>query len=127
MAPKDREKTTFTTQWGTYCYRVMLFGLKNAGDTYQRAATTILHDMIHKEIEVYVDAMIVKSKERESHYTALKFFFPTDQRILVAIESLEMYFWCHSKETAGVLDYTKGHPNRSFQNQGHTRNATAKD
>ena len=75
MAPEDREKTAFTTPWGTYCYRVMPFGLKNAGATYQRAATTILHDMIHKEVEAYVDNMIVKSKEREGHYTALQKFF----------------------------------------------------
>ena len=34
MAPKDMEKTTFLTMWGTFCYRVMLFGLKNAGATY---------------------------------------------------------------------------------------------
>ena len=53
----------------------MPFVLKNAGATYQRAATTILHDMIHKEVEVYVDDMIVKSKEREVHYTALQKFF----------------------------------------------------
>jgi len=65
MALKDREKTTFTTPWGTYCYRVMPIGLKNARATYQRAATTILHDMIHKEVEVYVDDMIVKSKDQE--------------------------------------------------------------
>ena len=63
MPPEDWEKTAFTTPWGTYFYRVMSFGLKNAGATYQRAATTILQDMIHKEVEVYVDDMIVKSKE----------------------------------------------------------------
>ena len=56
MAPEDWEKTTFTTLLGTYCYRVIPFGLKNAGATYQRAATMILHDMIHKEVEVYMDA-----------------------------------------------------------------------
>ena len=44
------------------------FGLKNAGATYQRAATTLLHDMIHKEVEVYVDAMIVKSKKQRRTY-----------------------------------------------------------
>ena len=75
MAPEDREKTAFTTPRGTYCYRVMPFGLKNAGATYQRAATTILHDMIHKEVEVYVDDMTVMSKDRECHYTALQKFF----------------------------------------------------
>ena len=53
----------------------MQFGLKNAGVTYLRAATMILHDMSHKEVEVYVDDMILKSKERKGHYTALKKFF----------------------------------------------------
>ncbi|KAL6311235.1 hypothetical protein AAG906_000551 [Vitis piasezkii] len=50
MAPEDMEKTTFITEWGTYCYRVMPFGLKNAGATYQRAATTLFHDMMHREV-----------------------------------------------------------------------------
>nr|XP_025884738.1 uncharacterized protein LOC112940689 [Solanum lycopersicum] len=52
---EDAEKTAFITPWGVYHYRVMPFGLKNAGATYMRAMTTIFHDMIHKEIEVYVD------------------------------------------------------------------------
>ena len=65
MAPEDMEKTTFITEWGVYCYRVMPFGLKNVGATYQRAATTILHDMMHNEVEVYVDDMIVKSSYNE--------------------------------------------------------------
>ena len=64
MAAEDMEKTSFITQWGTYCYTVMPFGLKNTGATYQRTATNILKDMIHKEIEVYIDDMIVKSKTR---------------------------------------------------------------
>ena len=67
MAPRDMTKTTFTTEWGIYCYIVMPFGLKNAGATYQRMATTLLHDMMHNEVEVYVDDMIVKSKKREGH------------------------------------------------------------
>ena len=61
MAPKDMEKTTFLTMWGTFCYKVMPFGLKNAGPTYQRAMVTLFHDMMHKEIEVYVDDMIAES------------------------------------------------------------------
>ena len=61
MALEDMEKTSFITKWGTYYYRVMPFGLKNAGATYQRAATTLFHDMMHKDVEVYVDDMIVKS------------------------------------------------------------------
>ena len=75
MAPEDMEKTSFITPWGTYCYKVMPFSLKNAGATYQCAATTLLHDLIHKEVEVYVDDMIVKSKDREEHMPALQKFF----------------------------------------------------
>ena len=53
----------------------MLFGLKNAGATYQLAATNLLHDLIHKEVEVYVNDMIVKFKDREGHILALRKFF----------------------------------------------------
>ena len=49
----------------------MPFGLKNAGATYQRAAATLFHDMMHKDVEVYVDDMIVKSQGRADHLAAL--------------------------------------------------------
>ena len=75
MAPEDMEKNSFITPWGTYWYKVVPFGLKNASATYQRAATTMLHDLIHKEVEVYVDNMIIKSKDREGHMLALRKFF----------------------------------------------------
>ena len=75
MAPEDREKTSFITEWGTYCYRVMSFGLKNAGAMYQRAATTLFHDMMHRDVKVYMDYMIVKSRDRADHWVALVRFF----------------------------------------------------
>ena len=75
MAPEDMEKTSFITEWGTYYYRVMPFGLKNAGATYQRAATTLFHDMMHRDVEVYVDDIIVKSRYRADHLAALQRFF----------------------------------------------------
>ena len=53
----------------------MPFSLKNDGVTYQCAATTLLHELIHKEVEVYVDDMIVKSKDCEGHILALLKFF----------------------------------------------------
>ena len=52
----------------------MLFGLKNTGATYQQMAIALLHDMIHKEIEVYVDDMMVESPTREGHFEALDKF-----------------------------------------------------
>ena len=75
MALEDMEKTSFITPWGTYCYKVMPFGLKNAGATYQRVATTLLHDLVHKEVKVYVDDMIVNSKDHEAHIPTLRKFF----------------------------------------------------
>ncbi len=71
MSIEDHEKTAFTTPWGTFCYKVMPFGLKNARATYQRAMTALFHDMINKEMEVYVDDMIVKSHHREDHLSHL--------------------------------------------------------
>ena len=53
----------------------MPFGLKNASTTYQHAATTLLHDLIHKKVEIYVDDIIVKSEDREGHIPALRKFF----------------------------------------------------
>jgi hypothetical protein len=67
MANKDKDKTTFVTPWGTFCYKVMSFRLKNVGTTYQRTMVALFHDMMHKEIKVYVDDMIAKSKEGEDH------------------------------------------------------------
>ena len=75
MAPKDMAKTTFTTEWRICCYTVMQFGLKNAGATYQRMATALLHDMMPNEVDVFFDNIIVKSKDRESHISYLRKFF----------------------------------------------------
>ena len=68
-------KIAFIIEWGIYCYKVMPFGLKNSRATYQRAATALFHDMMHKEVEVYVDDMMVKSKTREGHFEALDKFY----------------------------------------------------
>ena len=53
----------------------MPFDIKNAGATYQRAATTLLHDLIHKEGEAYVNDITLKSKDCEGHIPALRKFF----------------------------------------------------
>ncbi|GAA0172544.1 hypothetical protein LIER_26349 [Lithospermum erythrorhizon] len=56
----DHEKTTFITDYGLYCWRVMPFGLKNVGATYQRMVNTIFKDQIGKNMEIYVVDMLVK-------------------------------------------------------------------
>ncbi|GJT56486.1 reverse transcriptase domain-containing protein [Tanacetum coccineum] len=66
MADKDEEKTAFYTDQGTYFYTKMPFGLKNAGATYQRLVDEAFQSQIGKNVEVYVDDMVVKSRtERE--------------------------------------------------------------
>ncbi|XP_069145404.1 uncharacterized protein [Solanum lycopersicum] len=75
MDEEDAENTTFITPWGVYHYREMSFGLKNVATTYMRAMTTIFYDMIHKEIEVYIDDVIIKSRKNSYHLTHLMKFF----------------------------------------------------
>ena len=77
----------------------MPFGLKNAGATYQRAAIALLHDMIHKEVEVYVDDMIVKSKNRPGHIVALEKFFAKIQQFRMKLNLKK----CTFEVTAGKL------------------------
>uniref|UniRef100_A0A2N9G420 Integrase catalytic domain-containing protein n=1 Tax=Fagus sylvatica TaxID=28930 RepID=A0A2N9G420_FAGSY len=73
MSPKDAEKTAFHTPIRNFHYTVMPFGLKNARATYQRTMTAMFHDMMHREIEDYVDDIVVKSKTRGDHFGILRF------------------------------------------------------
>ena len=75
MAEEDKAKIAFTTHQGTYAYDVMPFDLKIASATYQRAMVTLFHDMMHKEIEVYVDDRIAKSHTCRDHLTDLRKLF----------------------------------------------------
>ncbi|KAL6178882.1 hypothetical protein ACLB2K_050399 [Fragaria x ananassa] len=72
MAFRDAEKTAFHTLYGNFHYTIMPFGLKNVGATYQRAMTAIFHDMMGKEVEDYVDDLVVKSKTRGEHWSILR-------------------------------------------------------
>lgn len=72
MHPEDRDKTVFSTDRGIYCYKVMSFGLKNAGATYQRLVNKMFHDQLGKTMEVYIDDMLVKSLEEEDHISHLE-------------------------------------------------------
>ncbi|RVW87079.1 Transposon Ty3-I Gag-Pol polyprotein [Vitis vinifera] len=103
MAPEDMEKTAFITEWGTYCYRVMPFGLKNAGATYQRAATTLFHDMMHRDVEVYVDDMIVKSRGRADHLDALERFFERIRKFRLRLNPKKCTFGVTSGKLLGHI------------------------
>ena len=67
MHPPDAEKTALITAHGLFCYIVMSFGLKNAEATYQRLVTKMFRSLLGKIIKVYIDDMLVKSKERLDH------------------------------------------------------------
>ena len=76
-AEKDQEKTALITSQGLYCYKVMPFGLKNAGATYQRLVNKMFSRQIGRNMEVYMDDMLVKSKEKPTHLDDLKEMFAT--------------------------------------------------
>ena len=61
LAAEDQEKMAFVTPIGNYHYKVMPFGLKNAGSTYQRMMIRMFELQMGKSIEVYIDNMVVKS------------------------------------------------------------------
>ncbi|KAL0405924.1 UNVERIFIED_CONTAM: hypothetical protein Slati_3906300 [Sesamum latifolium] len=72
LAPEDRKKVSFITSEGTFCYVAMPFGLKNASATYQRLVDKIFHPQIGKNVEVYVDDMLVKGRKVEEHVKDLE-------------------------------------------------------
>ena len=67
LALEDQEKIAFVTPTGNYHYKVMPFGLKNAGSTYQRVMTRMFEPQLGKSIEIYVNDMVVKSKVVSEH------------------------------------------------------------
>ncbi|GAA0159713.1 hypothetical protein LIER_16427 [Lithospermum erythrorhizon] len=75
MYPEDEEKTVCITEYELYCWKVMSFGLKNAGATYQRMVNSIFATQIGRNMEIYVDDMLVKSKLRKDHLENLKEIF----------------------------------------------------
>ena len=108
MAPEDMEKTSFITPWGTFFYKVMPFGLKNAGATYQRAMTTLFHDMIHKEIEVYVDDMIAKSGTEDEHVEYLLKLFQHLRRYKLRLNPNKCTFGVRSGKLLGFIVSQRG-------------------
>ena len=72
MFQLDKDKTTFVTPHKLYYYKVMSFMLKNIGATYQRLMTKIFKSLIDQTVEVYIDDIVVKSKNQSEHTQQLK-------------------------------------------------------
>ena len=81
----------------------MPFGLKNVGATYRRMATALLHDMMHNEVEVYVDDTIVKSKKREGHIVNLMRFLERIKEYRLRLNFTKMHLWGNHGEVVGLL------------------------
>uniref|UniRef100_A0A2N9HIE5 Uncharacterized protein n=1 Tax=Fagus sylvatica TaxID=28930 RepID=A0A2N9HIE5_FAGSY len=108
MAEGDKSKTAFVTHWGTFVYDVMPFGLKNAGATYQRAMVTLFHDMIHHEIEVYVDDMIAKSRTAQDHLTDLRKLFQRLKKYQLRLNPNKCAFGVTSGKLLGFIVSGRG-------------------
>ena len=108
MAPKDEEMTAFRTPKGIYCYKVMPFGLKNAGATYQRAMQKIFDDMLHRIVECYVDDLVVKSRERRNHLEDLRKVFERLRRYQLKMNPLKCAFGVTSSKFLGFIVRKRG-------------------
>jgi hypothetical protein len=86
----------------------MPFRLKNVGTTYQRMAITLLHDMMHKEVEVYVDDMIVKSATRGEHITKLRKFFERIKKYKLRLNPNKCTFGVTTGKLLGHMVSSRG-------------------
>ena len=77
MKETDKEKTSFVTSQGLFCYKVMPFGLKNAGSMYQRLMNKMFAHQIGRNVQVYVDDMLMKSLREDEHLGDLQETFDT--------------------------------------------------
>lgn len=81
----------------------MPFGLKNVGATYQHAMVTLFHDMIHKDIEVYVDDMITKSQTEDEHVVNLKKLFAQIRKFRLRLNPIKLTFGVRSDKLLGFI------------------------
>ena len=86
----------------------MPVGLKNAGSTYMRAMRTMFHDMMHREIEVYVDDVIIKSKKQLNHVKDFRIFFERLRRYNVKINPTKCVFGVPSGKLLGFIVSRRG-------------------
>ena len=101
MNEEDQEKTAFVTSQGLYCYKVMPFGLKNAGATYQRLVNQMFSKQIGWNIEVYVDDMLMKSRKVELHLDNLKETFNTLRKYQMKLNPTKCVFRVSSGKFLG--------------------------
>ena len=108
MDPDDQEKTSFITGQGTYCYRVMPFGLKNAGATYQRLVNRMFQKQIGTSMEVYIDNMLVKSTTTELHIAHLAEAFQILKEYNIKLNPAKCAFGVSAGKFLGFIVNNRG-------------------
>ncbi|KAG7599500.1 Reverse transcriptase domain [Arabidopsis suecica] len=108
MNPEDEEKTSFITDRGIYCYKVMPFGLKNVGATYQRLVNKMFAEHLGKTMEVYIDDMLVKSLKKSEHITHLEQCFKILNEFGMKLNPAKCSFGVPSGEFLGYIVTERG-------------------
>ncbi|XP_073041770.1 uncharacterized protein [Primulina eburnea] len=108
LAREDQEKVSFITSGGTFCYVVMPFGLKNAGATYQRLMDRIFAKHAGRNIEVYVDDILVKSRAHPDFIPDLEETFSTLREYGVKLNPAKCMFGVKSGKFLGFMVTERG-------------------
>ena len=108
LATDDQEKTAFVTPVGNYHYKVMPFGLKNVGSTYQRMMTKMFELQLGKNVEVYIDDMVVKSKLVSEHLTDLANIFEILRGCKLRLNVSKCFFGVGSRKFLGYMVTHRG-------------------
>ncbi|XP_015947400.1 uncharacterized protein LOC107472389 [Arachis duranensis] len=108
MHRPDEDKTAFITPGGTFCYKVMPFGLKNAGATYQRLMNRIFHDLIGKTVEVYVDDILAKTTRPDDLLNDLASVFASLRQHGMRLNPLKCAFAMEAGKFLGFMITQRG-------------------
>ena len=103
LALDDKEKTVFVTPTGNYHYKVMPFVLQIAGSTYQRMMTRMFEPQLGKNIEIYIDDMVVKSKMESEHINDLGNIFEVLRRHKLRLNAFKCSFSVGSRKFLGYM------------------------
>nr|ABF94078.1 retrotransposon protein, putative, unclassified [Oryza sativa Japonica Group] len=108
MAREDEEKTAFITPIGTYCYTTMPFGLKNAGPTFQRTTRISLGSQIGRNVEAYVDDLVVKTRNQETLLSDLAETFESLRSARIKLNPDKCVFGVPAGKLLGFLVSARG-------------------
>lgn len=108
MNQNDWEKIAFITHRGAFAYCKMPFGLMNAGAAFQRTMNDIFASQIGRNIEVYVDNIIIKSKNKVNHEADLRKSFETIRRYKMKLNPAKCYFGLTTGKFLGYLLTQRG-------------------